>query len=148
MAGSATVARRRATDSFLHDRFDTVCERHLARTIDVDVRWGSPSQFLSGGDLSAWGYFEHCRDDSDAAVVMCPALQRPWVPLYVIDSIAYHEACHAFLWVTTGDCDSEHGAAITSLDTRFHLYARANDWMRRNELRVANAVKRLMSRRR
>ena len=69
-----------------------------------------------------------------------PALDQPWVPHYVLESIVYHELLHAALPATV--VDGRRRVHTPEFRRRERLYPRLDEakaWVRENLMRLIEA---------
>lgn len=122
----------------LANMLDDLCERHLGRTLDVDIVWGSWPVCSSNW---CFGYYWQ-DDDDEPQIVISPVLSLRWVPAYFLRDVVWHEACHAILHEQTGDWCADHTAEFTVLEALYPHHQKALEWERANLGRMRRAIAR------
>lgn len=126
----------------LHEVLDDLCERHLGRTLDVEIEWGFPSWFGDAVQASVGWDEEH-----ELVITVDHALSLPWVPLYYVRDVVWHEACHFVLHELTGEWHADHGSIFRVLESLHSDRLRAATWEAGNRDRIRSAIDRLRKRR-
>ena len=98
-------------------------EYALARDVDGDGR----SDLVIVGTQRVEGGVERL-------IRIHPALDAPFVPAYVVESVVHHEMLHAVIPVRIGKKGRPivHGPDFRAMETRFYGYRRAKEWCRGN----------------
>lgn len=124
-------------------RLEALCERYLGHHPEnVEIIWDdwpSPNTW-------AYGYFTFDEDD-EPIILLNPVLQLSWVPMFVLDATIYHEGCHWYLWMKTGELGEDHGPEFNVLEVLYPKYAESAAWSRKNEERLTRAIARQQKKR-
>jgi len=126
----------------LHDRLDALCERYLGRVLDIQINWG---RWPTSTD--SWDFAAYWHDGDESHIELCPVLASKSVPLYFVDHVIWHEACHAALYERTDDCVADHGPAFRMLEVLYRHHGKSIRWESANVRRLERLIKAHNSRR-
>lgn len=119
----------------LHEVLDDLCERYLGRTLDVEIEWGDPEPHTGIPSYACVGL----DDDDELVITIDESLKLPWVPLYFVRDVVWHEACHVVLYERTGDFGAEHDSTFRVLESLHRDRQRSAAWESANAYRFDRA---------
>lgn len=111
---------------------DTLEREYFTAPLDVRITWGRAPKRRKrprGRFSIRLGSYS----ESDRVIRIHPALDRPFVPRYVVESVIYHELLHAALPAQT--CNGRrrlHPPEFRRLERRYTFFSRAEKWLEAN----------------
>jgi hypothetical protein len=112
----------------LLDSFHALNEGYFGGSISSSITWGKRVGHRRGSSIRLGSY-----SPSSNIIRINPALDRDFVPNYVLDAIIYHERLHRHLgFQYAGGRRLSHYARFKELERGFVHYERARLWIKNN----------------
>lgn len=107
--------------------YDMVNSQYFASTMDVKVSWGKNSKGAYNIRLGSYNL-------EDNLMRIHPSLDSKKVPCYFVESIIYHELCHAAVGVKSSHNGRTlfHTREFNELEKQFKHFEKAAKWERKN----------------
>ena len=116
----------------LKELFDQVNQDYFANQIDCHITWGARRRVRRQQSIKLASY-----SDRTKIIRINPALDRIYVPKYVVAGIIYHEMLHHHLGVESRNGRKiAHTKRFRQLEERFPHYHRLQDWKEKNLRRL------------
>jgi hypothetical protein len=107
---------------------DDLNRRHFKRQCDARITWGKSNHQRKRSGLQLGSY-----DPETNLIRIHPALDVPWVPRYVMESLLYHEMLHwLFRPRQAGARRVVHGKAFRAAEVAHPYFDRAQKWVQTN----------------
>ncbi len=113
----------------IRDRLD---RRYFKGKLDVPITWGRHDAGRSRSSIKLGSYNPEYR-----LIRIHRALDQGWVPRFFVESVVYHEMCHALLHAMEGTEEGvRHSRRFARLEAGFKDHERAMAWQRKNLARL------------
>ncbi len=120
----------------IHDTVDSLCERLLARRLrlEIDCSWeyfprNNPYYAGTYAFVAAYDHEAHIHLDKHL-------LECPWVPLYFLRDLVWHETVHLWRFEESDDLDAEHSSVFELAACLIPGRLKAESWYRSNRERL------------
>ena len=108
--------------------FDHVNGHYFNNEVDCKITWGANRRVRNQSSIKLASY-----SDRTKTIRVHPALDKSYVPKYVIMGIVYHEMLHHFLGVENRNGRKlVHTRRFRRLESRYRHYHRLQAWKERN----------------
>jgi len=108
--------------------FDQVNREYFANEIRCPITWGANRRVRNQNSIKLASY-----SDRTKTIRVHPALDKSYVPKYVIMGIVYHEMLHHHLGVEHRNGRKiAHSRRFRQLEGRYHHYHRLQAWKEKN----------------
>ena len=123
-----TTVRSRGRFFDLNDLFDQVNGEYFANQIDCSITWGANRKVRNQNSIKLASY-----SDRTKTIRVHPALDKSYVPKYVIMGIVYHEMLHHHVGVEHRNGRKiVHSKRFRQLEQRYHHYHKLQAWKEKN----------------
>jgi len=123
-----TIVRSKGRFFDLNTLFDQVNGEYFANEIDCPITWGANRRVRNQNSIKLASY-----SDRTKTIRVSPALDKSYVPKYVIMGIVYHEMLHHRLGVEhRNGRKMAHTRRFRQLEARYRHYHRLQAWKERN----------------
>jgi hypothetical protein len=123
-----TIVRSKGRFFDLDALFGQVNREYFANEIDCPITWGANRRVLNQNSIKLASY-----SDRTKTIRVHPALDKSYVPKYVIMGIVYHEMLHHHLGVEHRNGRKiAHSKRFRKLEARYRHYHRLQAWKERN----------------
>jgi hypothetical protein len=123
-----TIVRSKGRFFDLNALFDQVNREYFANQIDCPITWGANRRVLNQNSIKLASY-----SDRTKTIRVHPALDKSYVPKYVIMGIVYHEMLHHHLGVEhRNGRKMAHTKRFRQLEQRYRYYHKLQAWKERN----------------
>ena len=123
-----TIVRSKGRFFDLNDLFDQVNGEYFANQIDCSITWGANRRVRNQNSIKLASY-----SDSTKTIRVHPALDKSYVPKYVIMGIVYHEMLHHHLGVEHRNGRTlAHTRRFRQLEQRYLHYHKLQAWKEKN----------------
>jgi len=123
-----TTVRSKGRFYDLDALFDQVNREYFANEIDCPITWGANRRVRNQNSIKLASY-----SDRTKTIRVHPALDKSYVPKYVIMGIVYHEMLHHHLGVEHRNGRKiAHTKRFRQLEARYRDYHRLQAWKERN----------------
>lgn len=113
----------------LEEILEAIEHEYFGRELGVTIRWGRTSRPKGKHLFLGWYYFD------GHAIVINPALDRPWVPRFFVESVVYHECLHHVSGSTS------HRGWFALAERCFAHYARVKRWEKAHRVRLRRELR-------
>ncbi|MCG6945235.1 MAG: hypothetical protein LJE87_07790 [Deltaproteobacteria bacterium] len=112
----------------LHDLFHQVNSEYFENQLDCPITWGANRRVRNQISIKLASY-----SDRTKTIRVHPALDKSYVPKYVIMGIVYHEMLHHHLGVVhRNGRKMAHTRRFRQLEARYRHYHRLQEWKEKN----------------
>ena len=127
-----TIVRSKGRFFDLNALFSQVNHQYFANEIDCSITWGANRRVRNQNSIKLASYSERTN-----TIRVHPALDKSYVPKYVIMGIVYHEMLHHHLGVEhRNDRKIAHSKRFRQLEQRYLHYHKLQAWKEKNLLRL------------
>jgi len=123
-----TIVRSKGRFFDLDALFDQVNGEYFANRIDCSITWGANRRVRNQNSIKLASY-----SDRTKTIRVHPALDKSYVPKYVILGIVYHEMLHHHLGIEQlNGRKMAHTRRFRQLEQRYHHYEKLQAWKEKN----------------
>jgi hypothetical protein len=123
-----TIVRSKGRFFDLNALFDQVNREYFANLIDCSISWGANRRVRNQNSIKLASYSERTK-----TIRVHPALDKSYVPKYVILGIVYHEMLHHHLGVEQHNGRKiAHTRRFRQLEARYRHYHKLQAWKEKN----------------
>jgi hypothetical protein len=119
----------------LRDVLDSVNREYFRGELDCAITWGAKRRVGTKRTIRLGTYSEEAK-----AIRINPALDRSYVPNYVIHGIVYHEMLHHLLGAEyVNGRKVSHSRMFRQMESRYRHHQRLRRWVEKNRQRLMSA---------
>lgn len=123
-----TIVRSKGRFFDLNSLFDQVNREYFTNQIDCSITWGANRRVRNQNSIKLASY-----SDRTKTIRVHPALDKSYVPKYVIKGIVYHEMLHHHVGVEHRNGRKiAHSKRFRQLEAQYRHYEKLQAWKEKN----------------